>query len=56
MPKPNPKRRPTLDATLRVRVPLTLIQRLDSMAEAHCPRSIVARRLLMRAVEAEARK
>jgi hypothetical protein len=57
MPKPNPKRRPKLDAALRVRVPLSLIHRLDAVAlEAMCPRSIAARRLLTRALDSEARK
>jgi hypothetical protein len=50
---PRPDGRPKLDATLRVRVPLSLIRRLDAVAEAHCPRSIIARRLLMRALESE---
>jgi hypothetical protein len=56
MPKPNLKPRRKLDATLRIRVPLSLIHRLDAVAlEAMCPRSIAARRLLTRALDSEAR-
>lgn len=56
MPKQYQRRGPKLDATLRVRVPLSLIHRIDAVAlEAVCPRSLAARRLLTRALETESK-